>query len=163
MIVCLYGRDFAPFVEPVVRDLSAAAAAAGGEIQPLTIETAMADGARRAAVHRVYVLPFDVPPSTHWPDAPTTLVRALFPRVDVATSFAVQDLCWDKIATQERLFDRGVPVPDTLMTTDPAEVYDFVRRHGFAPTGARPGGGRRALYTPAECFVANQPRPVTSP
>lgn len=132
MIVCLYGRDFAPFVEPVVRDLCAAAAAAGGEIQPLTIETAIADSERRAAVHRLYVLPFDVPSSTRWPDEPMTLVRALFPRVDIATSFAVQELCWDKIATQERLFDRGVPVPDTLMSTAPAEVHDFVRRHGFA-------------------------------
>jgi hypothetical protein len=132
MIVCLYGRVFAPFVEPVVRDLSAAAAAAGGEIQPLTIETAIADSARRAAVHRLYVLPFDAPQSTMWPTAPAALVRALFPRVDVATSFVVQDLCWDKVATQERLLDRGVPVPETLMSDEPAEVCEFVRKHGFA-------------------------------
>lgn len=132
MIVCLYGRVFAPFVEPVVRDLSAAAAAAGGEIQPLTIEAAIADSARRAAVHRLYVLPFDVPQSATWPTAPAALARALFPRVDVATSFAVQDLCWDKVATQERLLDRGVPVPETLMSDEPAEVCEFVRKHGFA-------------------------------
>jgi glutathione synthase/RimK-type ligase-like ATP-grasp enzyme len=132
VIVCLYGRVFAPFVEPAVRDLAAAAAAIGGEIQPLTIEAAMADSERRAAVHRVYVLPFDPPPSPHWPDAPMGLVRALFPRVDVATSFAVQELCWDKVATQERLLDRGLPVPDTLMSSEPAEVHEFVRRHGFA-------------------------------
>jgi glutathione synthase/RimK-type ligase-like ATP-grasp enzyme len=132
VIVCLYGRVFAPFVEPAVRDLAAAAAAIGGEIQPLTIEAAMADSERRAAVHRIYVLPFDPPPSPHWPDAPMALVRALFPRVDVATSFAVQELCWDKVATQERLLDRGLPVPDTLMSSEPAEVHAFVRRHGFA-------------------------------
>ena len=132
MIACLYGRAFAPFVEPAVRDLCAAAAAAGGEIQPLTIEAAIADPLRRAAVHRLYVLPFDAPASTRWPTAPAQLVRALFPRVEVVTSFAVQDLCWDKIATQERLLDRGVPVPDTLMSSEPAEVHDFVRTHGFA-------------------------------
>jgi glutathione synthase/RimK-type ligase-like ATP-grasp enzyme len=132
MIVCLYGRAFAPFVEPVVRDLCAAAAVAGGEIQPLTIEAAIADAERRAAVHRLYVLPFDAPPSREWPAAPAMLARALFPRVDVATSFAVQDMCWDKVATQERLFDRGVPVPDTLMSAEPQEVYAFVRTHGFA-------------------------------
>ena len=132
MIVCLYGRACAPFVEPVVRDLSAAAAVAGGEIQPLTIEAALTDQERRAAVHRLYVLPFDPPPSSEWPTAPAALVRALFPRIDVATSFAVQDLCWDKVATQERLLDRGLPVPETLMSAEPAEVYEFVRAHGFA-------------------------------
>jgi hypothetical protein len=132
MIVCLYGRACAPFVEPVVRDLSAAAAAAGGEIQPLTIEAALTDQERRAAVHRLYVLPFDPPPSSEWPTAPAALVRALFPRIDVATSFAVQDLCWDKVATQERLLDRGLPVPETLMSAEPAEVYEFVRAHRFA-------------------------------
>ena len=132
MIVCLYGRAAAPFVEPVVRDLSAAAAAAGGEIQPLTIEAAIADRQRRAAVHRLYVLPFDAPPSNELPSAPAALIRALFPRIDIATSFAVQDLCWDKVATQERLVDRGVPVPDTLTSAEPADVHDFVRRHGFA-------------------------------
>jgi len=132
MIVCLYGRAFAPFVEPAVRDLSSAAAAAGGEIQPLTIEAAIADRQRREAAHRLYILPFDVPSSHEFPAEPAALIRNLFPRIDVATSFAVQDLCWDKIATQERLVDRGVPVPDTLTSAEPSEVYDFVRRHGFA-------------------------------
>jgi hypothetical protein len=132
MIACLYGRACAPFVEPVVRDLSAAAAAAGGEIQPLTIEAALTDPERRAAVHRLYVLPFDPPHLQEWPTAPAALVRALFPRIDVATTFAVQDLCWDKVATQERLLDRGLPVPETLMSADPAEVREFVRVHGFA-------------------------------
>lgn len=132
MIVCLYGRPFAPFVEPVVRDLAAAAAVAGGEIQPLTIEAAIADHERRAAVHRLYILPFDPPRLAQWPEAPMALVRALFPRVDVATSFAVQELCWDKVATQERLLDRGLAVPETLMSSEPAEVHAFVRKHGFA-------------------------------
>ncbi len=133
MIACLYGRAFAPFVEPVVRDVRTAAAAGGAEIQPLTIETALADHRRRADVHRLYVLPFDVPPTAAAGLAatPATLVRALFPRVDIAVSFAVQDLCWDKVATEQRLLDRGVPVPDTLMSSDPSEVHDFVRRHGF--------------------------------
>ncbi|MFI5367253.1 MAG: RimK family alpha-L-glutamate ligase [Candidatus Binatia bacterium] len=126
MIACLYGRDFAPFVEPVVRDLRAAAAAAGGEIQPLTIEAALHDPARCADVHRLYVLPFDPPaPPAGW-------IRQLFPRAEVATSFAVQDLCWDKVATQERLLDRGVPVPETLVSTEPDHVHEFVRQHGFA-------------------------------
>jgi len=136
MIACLYGRDFAPFVEPVVRDLARAAAAAGGEIHPLTIEAALADRERAAAVHRLYVLPFDPPPPTRLPTtlatSPAALIRVLFPRAEVVNSFAVQDLCWDKLATEERLLDRGVPVPETLTSPEPADVYDFVHRHGFA-------------------------------
>jgi len=132
MIACLYGRDFAPFVEPVVRDLCAAATAAGGEIQPLTIEAALADRARCADVHRLYVLPFDLPLTSGAPTTPAALIRARFPRAEVVISCAAQDLCWDKVATQGRLVDRGVPVPDTLMSTDPADVYDFVRQHQFA-------------------------------
>jgi len=126
MIACLYGRDFAPFVEPVVRDLCAAAAAAGGEMQPLTIEAARADPERRAAVHRLYILPFDGP-------APVSaFIRDLFPRVEIANSFAAQDLCWDKVATEERLLNRGVPVPETLMSAEPADVFEFVRANQFA-------------------------------
>lgn len=126
MIACLYGRAFAPFVESVARDL---VAAGSGAIQPLTIETALADRARCRDVHRLYVLPFDPPPGA---EHPATLVRELFPRAEVAISFAVQDLCWDKLATQERLLERGVPVPDTLVSTEPADVAEFVHKHGFA-------------------------------
>jgi ribosomal protein S6-L-glutamate ligase RimK-like protein len=132
MIACLYGRDFAPFVEPLVRDVSAAATAAGGEIVPLTIEAAIGAPARCAAVHRLHVLPFDPPATPDGPAAPGALVRALFPRAEIFTGFAVQEMCWDKIATQERLLERGVPVPETLVSSDPTDVLDFVHRHGFA-------------------------------
>ena len=113
-------------------DLCAAAAAVGGEIYPLSIEAAVADHARCAAIHRLYVLPFDPPASDGAVSTPATLVRALFPRAEVVVSFAVQDLCWDKIATEQRLLDRGVPVPESLMSSDPDDVREFVRRHGFA-------------------------------
>jgi hypothetical protein len=132
MIACLYGRAFAPFVEPVIQDLAAAASTAGGAIQPLSIESVAHDRALGADVHRLYILPFDVPEMPHLPAAPAALLRALFPRADLVTSVAVQDLCWDKVATQERLLGRGVPVPDTLMSSDPAHVHEFVQRHGFA-------------------------------
>lgn len=128
MIACLYGRAFAPFVESVARDLSSAAALRAAAIQPITIEAAIAHPARYADVRRLYVLPFDAPPLAQ----PATLVRELFPRAELAVSFSVQDLCWDKLATQERLVDRGVPVPDTLVSSEPSQVIDFVRRHGFA-------------------------------
>jgi hypothetical protein len=132
MIGCLYGRSFAPFVEPVVHDLCAAAAAAGGEIRPLPIEAVAADASLGADVHRLYVLPFDPPLRPGMPETPALLVRALFPRAELVTPFGVQDLCWNKVAMQERLVDRGVPVPDTLIAADPGDVRAFVRQHGFA-------------------------------
>jgi hypothetical protein len=128
MIACVYGRAFAPFVDSAARDLCAAAASAGGEMRPLTLEAAMADRRRAADVHRLYVLPFDPPATT----SPAGIVRELFPRAEVVISFALQELCWDKIATQEFLLERGVPVPDTLITFQPADVHRFVQEHGFA-------------------------------
>jgi ribosomal protein S6-L-glutamate ligase RimK-like protein len=132
MIACLYGRAYVPFVEAIVHDLCAAAFRAGSEIWPISIEAALTTPARCAEVHRLYVLPFDPPVRPDLPSTPAALIRALFPRAEVATSFAVQDLCWDKIATQERLVERGLPVPDTLIGSDPHEVHAFVREHGFA-------------------------------
>src|SRR5262245_48359908 len=105
MIACLYGRAFAPFVEPVVRDLCLAATDAGGELLPLTIEAAVADRALAASIHRLYVMPLDIPTAIDLPDTPGLLTRALFPNAHVVIPFGVQDLCWDKIATQERLVD----------------------------------------------------------
>ena len=128
MIACVYGRAFAPFVDSAARDLCAAAASAGGEMRPLTLEAAMADRRRAADVHRLYVLPFDPPATT----SPAGIVRELFPRAEVVISFALQELCCDKIATQELLLERGVPVPDTLITSEPADVHRFVQEHGFA-------------------------------
>ena len=129
MIACLYGKPATPFVAPVLRDLCAAAAAAGGEIVPITIEAALRHPDRVADVRALYVLPFDLPA----PDmVPATAVRHLCPRAELVTSFAAQDLCFDKLATQERLLDRGLPLPETLVTHDPEEVRDFVRTHRYA-------------------------------
>lgn len=131
MIACVYGRAFAPFVESVADDIRAAAAAAGSEIYPVTIEAAVAQPARCADVHRLYVLPFDPPLSRDGPASHATTIRQVFPRAELVTSFAVQELCWDKVATEERLLGRGVPVPETVISSDPHAVREFVRRHRY--------------------------------
>lgn len=146
MIAVLYGRSAAPFVENTVHDICAAAAAAGGEgvVQPLSIEAAIADPLRRSAVRRLYLLPFDLPATARVSsrgDAVADFLRGLFPRVDVVNGLATQDLCWDKVATQQRLLHRGVPVPDTLITTDPSDVLEFVRAQRFAILKERFGCG----------------------
>lgn len=128
MIACLYGRTAAPFVEPVVNDLGDAVARLRGELVPIAIEDALAHPQRCGEVERLYVLPFDAP-SGH---DPALLVRDLFPRALPVNSFAVQDLCWDKVLAQARLLERGVPVPESLITSDPAEVHSFVKRHDLA-------------------------------
>lgn len=137
MIACVHGRAFAPFVESVARDVCAAAAAAGGEMRSLTLEAVLADVRRGAEVHRLYVLPFDPPATT----SAAALIKQAFPKAELFTSFAVQELCWDKVATQELLLERGVPVPDTVITSEPADVYRFVQEHEFAILKERYGCG----------------------
>ncbi len=135
MIACVFGRAFAPFVEPVARDLAVAAADAGGEIRALSVEAALRDRRLATDVHRVYVLPFDPPES----ESPAAVIRELFPQAEIAIGFSAQDLSWDKIATQELLVERGLPVPDTLITSDPEDVRAFVHEHGFAVLKERYG------------------------
>lgn len=135
MIAVLYGRDFAPYAESAVYDICTAAEAYGGEVRPLSLETAIENPILRGEVRRLYLLPFDPPASSHTTlqaEAIATFIRRLFPRVDIVNSMAAHEICWDKLVTQERLVNRGVPVPDTLLTSDPAEVYEFVRRHELA-------------------------------
>lgn len=131
MIAALYGRSVAPFVEPVIADLQAIAAARGGEIAALTIETAIRGLRSWESVERLYVLPFE--PPIHLPDhvpaAPPQLIATLFPRAEVLNAPAVHELCWDRLAATRRLIDRGVPIPETLITHDPDEATAFVRTH----------------------------------
>lgn len=131
MIVCLYGRPYATYVEPVVRDLIEAAAEVGYDIRPVTIEDACRLPQPLESVTQLYVLPFD-PPGDIEPAAAQTIIDEVFPNARPVVGLAAHELCWDKIASQERLVDRGVPVPDTLVTIAADEVLDFVRTHQFA-------------------------------
>lgn len=151
MIVCLYGRTAEPFVTPAVADLLDAAAAQHGEIAALPIEAVVGATREWESVQRVYTLPFDVPAALPeaLPREPAALVRALFPRAELINAPTVHELTWDKVATAERLVDRGVPMPETLITSDAAEARDFVRRHGQAilkETRACGGHGHVVLY-----------------
>jgi glutathione synthase/RimK-type ligase-like ATP-grasp enzyme len=82
-------------------------------------------------VSRLYVLPFD-PPASHAGFAVPDLIAELFPNARPAVAFGTHELCWNKIATQERLLERGVPIPDTLVTTAAEDVIEFVRNHELA-------------------------------
>jgi hypothetical protein len=131
MIACLYGKTAEPYVTPAVGDLQHAAVARGGEIAALAIETVLRSERTWQSVERLYALPFDVPlglPAS-LPSGVPALLRALFPRAELVNSPAVHELCWDKLAMARRLLDRGVPMPETLITSDPEEARDFVRRH----------------------------------
>lgn len=138
MFACLYGRPFAPFLETPMRDLCAAGAAAGVAIHPIAIEAALKTPALCAHVHRLYVLPFDPPAGDTEVGG---LLRELCPRAEIVPAVAAQELCWDRLATQERLLDRGVPVPETLAGTDPSALYEFVRAHRFVILKDRIGCG----------------------
>jgi len=131
MIAVLYGRTADPWVTPIIRDLQALGDARGREIAALPIETALRALREWQSVERLYVLPFDLPADLP-PDLPATtplLLAEVFPRAEVINPAAAHELCWDKLATARRLLDRGVPMPDTLITDDAVEAGDFVRRH----------------------------------
>jgi hypothetical protein len=131
MIVLLYGRTADPWVTPIIQDLQAAATAQHKEIHALAVETALRSPHQWQSVERLYVLPFDLPATL--PDgvsnATPRLLAELFPAAEVMNPALAHELCWDKIATAHRLLERGVPMPETLITDDPAEARDFVRRH----------------------------------
>jgi len=131
MIACLYGRTAEPFVASTVADLQAAAHARGGEIEAVSIESAVGGQRTWESITRLYVLPFDVPlrlPVT-LPLAPSQLIKALFPRADVMNSPLAHELSWDKLTMSRRLLERGVPMPESLITSDPEEAREFIRRH----------------------------------
>jgi glutathione synthase/RimK-type ligase-like ATP-grasp enzyme len=134
MIVCLYGRSAAPFVEPVVAELVKAAARRRMEINAVTLEAALASPQRWRETEALYILPFEMPldlPS-ELPLTPGALVRELFPRATVVNSLVAHERCWDKLATAQRLLDRGIPIPTTLLTSDPDEARAFIVEHGHA-------------------------------
>lgn len=128
MIAFLYGRAFGIFVEPVARTLRDAVVAAGSDAIVMTIEALRQRDPRAVIVDQVYVLPFDAPAGTE----PAALVAELLPKATIVNSFGAHDLCVDKIATQERLLGRGLPMPDTIITSDARDVYEFVYEHQFA-------------------------------
>lgn len=134
MIAILYGTAAEPWVAQVAADIQAAADARGGEIVRLTLETALRAHREWQSVRKLYVLPFDVPVDVpeELPLDAALLVKALFPRAEVINAMGVHALCWDKIAAAQRLHERGVAMPETLITMDPDEARDFIRRHDNA-------------------------------
>lgn len=144
-VATLHSRVFAPWVDPIVNDLVLAAKSLGEEIEPILLDELLPYYRMREDVERLYVLPCIAPPDKLVPD----LVRSRLPRAFPFIPFEVQDLCWDKIATQRRLIDRGIATPETLLTDDPLEVARFVKHHTYAilkePSGCA-GAGHWVLW-----------------
>ena len=161
MIALLYGAAAEPWVGPIARDIQAAGEALGGEIVALTLETALRAHRQWESVRRLYVLPFDVPvdlPADLPLDA-ALLVKALFPRAEIANPMGSHALCWDKLATAQRLHERGVAMPETLITMDPDEARDFVRGHDQAilkEPRASGGQGHVVLFADRDGTIAGE-------
>lgn len=131
MIVCIYGKGSHAFVEPTLRDLAAAAEARRARLVGATIERlAGPPAAVLPEATFAYLLPFEAPAAEA--DAPATidaLIASLLPNAAVANSIAAHDLCTDRVLLSERLLERGIPVPETLLTNSPEEARDFIRSH----------------------------------
>lgn len=161
--VCLYGATCAAFVEPVARSLQAHGQELDVEILPLTMEALLHDPSLGRDVERVYVLPFDLPrqlPET-LPAQTGPLLKTLFPQATVVNSATAHELCWDKIASWERLLARGVPVPDTLITHSADEARAFIVRHQHAilKAGRSCGGeGHLVVFADDEGTIAGETR-----
>lgn len=130
-IACVYGADIQPFVGTAIVDLCRAVEDEGGEMLPISAERAWRERGQGPAFDAIYTFPFDVPVELGAPADVETFLTQAFGDVPLVVPLALQDLCWDKLATQERLLSQGVPMPDTLMTADFDELRQFVREHRF--------------------------------
>lgn len=128
MIAIVYGAAGDVWLEPIALDLQRAIESAGGAALAISIEALARRRSGNHEIDRVYVLPFD-PPAERTAEE---YLYELLPAARPIISFAVQDLCWDKIATQERLLGRGLSMPATVITSQPRDVAEFVRRHEYA-------------------------------
>lgn len=130
-VICLYGPELESYLAPVIEALGRAVGWGGGELALTTPERAWRHRPFTEPAESLYILPFDAMPE----DAPAdagAFIEACLPKVPIATSMAVQDLCDDRLATQERLLTHGVPMPETLVTDSFGEMKRFVRRHEAA-------------------------------
>jgi len=132
MIACLYGTSAAPFVASAVEDLCRACAQRRLEVRPLTIEQAIAE--RPAGIADLYVFPFETPDNLPeaLPATPAELLRALFPRAAFFNNLAAHELCSDKVAATQRLLERGLAIPETLMTSSARDAVAFIRTNSNA-------------------------------
>ncbi len=135
MIACIYGNGAAAFVEPTIQDLARAAAKEDVSLVGVRAER-LRDAVPEslADVRILYVLPFEDPidkESAATVEASDLLSRA-FPRARVANSVVGHDLCSDRIELNERLIDRGIPVPETLVTSSPDEARKFIHQFEHA-------------------------------
>lgn len=133
MIACVYGGGADVFVEPTVRDLAQAAAARDARLVGIPVERLLAPVRRHMfEATQVYVLPFELPGAALEGAAPdggvTDLLRDLFPKAVVANATAAHELSTDRVLLSERLMERGMAVPETLVTSSAEEARDFIRR-----------------------------------
>ncbi len=130
-IACVYGADIQPFVGTAIVDLCRAVEDEGGEMLPISAERAWRERGQGPAFDAVYTFPFDVPLGLGAPAEVEAFLRQTFGEAPLVVPLELQELCWDKLATQERLLSQGVSMPDTLLTDDFDELRRFVREHRF--------------------------------
>ncbi len=60
------------------------------------------------------------------------LLSRAFPKAKVANPTTAHELCTDRVDLSERLLERGIPIPETLVTNSPDEARDFIRQFEHA-------------------------------
>ena len=142
-IACVYGSGAAAFVEPTVRDLARFVGTHRTDLVGVNLDQAVLQARVMSDVSLVYVLPFEMPRGVE--DAPFDLLTSIFPSASVVNALPPHDLSCDRLQLSERLIERGVAVPETLVTDSPEEVRDFIRQNELAilrePNVGGDGGG----------------------
>lgn len=125
MIACVFDSGSAAFVEPAVQDIARFAKTRGVDLIGVCIDRMAAP---HSNVSQVYVLPFDAADAVQ----SRAMLAQAFPSGQAANSLAAHELATDRIALGERLLERGVAIPEALVTDDPEEARAFIARCGHA-------------------------------
>jgi len=160
MIACVYGTGSAAFVEPTVRSMATAAAARGTKVVGVNLEKLLASpSAVMSDVLWLYILPVDLPASAG--DELLAVLKSAFPKAQIVNALPAHTLCCNRVLLSERLLDRGVPVPETLLTDSPDEARKFVKQHGHAmlrEIQAKGSGSGLLLFCDRDGTVAGEAR-----
>ncbi len=128
MIVCVYAKVVAPFVEPVIEDLAAAARARHADLAGVRLEDLARTSEVVGEVSTLYLLPQERPLD----DESGGLLESRFPHATIANPAPAHDLCRDRLAFCERMLERGIAIPETVVTESVEEAQDFIGRHEHA-------------------------------
>ncbi len=145
MIACVYEDGASVFVEPVITGLSEVARRRRVDLAGVCLDHVLErEGVSFPGISTVYVLPCESLLERTGDDL-VTVLGEVFPKAVTANGLTAHRLCNSRVDLDERLIERGIPVPETLLTSSAEEARDFVKKYEHAilrePRTLGAGGG----------------------